>query len=228
MVLSAINAVYRQNFGLTGLQIDGAMDVQVLPPGGLFHRNRDARRRPAADRLGAVNRVHGIAEHDHLVVQQAIQQRLVFRNEAALPGGIHFAGNRLWPAVLKAQTMQQLNQAGTAGVADATICLDPGTHLARGARQGLRDPLLQFRFLSRRQKCLTACVVEARKSIDALCFKQLAPAAHRLVVQQQHHADLAIVHSPIQQYQRVGAARQPVFGQPIAGKFLKNPQFVRL
>ncbi len=69
-----IDTVHQEHLGLASFKIDRALDIDVLAAGGLFHRNRQIRRRPAADRLRAMHRVHSVAEHHHFVGGQAVQQ----------------------------------------------------------------------------------------------------------------------------------------------------------
>jgi hypothetical protein len=61
-------------------------------------------------------------------------------------------------------------------------------------------------------------VVEARQALDTIFLIQLVPGPDRVVVQKQHLGDRLTAHAVVQQHQRVGAARQPVRGGPVAGQ----------
>ena len=77
--------IHRQRFEharLARFKIDRAVNVQTIPPTGLFHRDGNAFRRPAAHGPYGMRRMHRICEHHRFVVRKAVQQRVVFLNEA--------------------------------------------------------------------------------------------------------------------------------------------------
>jgi hypothetical protein len=62
--------IHRQHIlhdGLTGLEIDRAMDVQTVPPAALFHRDRQLFRRPASNRPNRMGWMRGINKNHRLI-----------------------------------------------------------------------------------------------------------------------------------------------------------------
>ena len=62
--------IHRQNIfhdGLTRFQVDGAVNVQAIPPTALFHRYGHVFRRPAANRTDRVGWMHRVREDRRLV-----------------------------------------------------------------------------------------------------------------------------------------------------------------
>jgi len=59
-----------------GLEVDGAMDSQAIPPAAWLDRNRHIPRRPAADRAHRVGWVYRIHEDRGFIGGHLVQQRL--------------------------------------------------------------------------------------------------------------------------------------------------------
>ena len=142
MVLMA-SAGHIEHACLPVLQVDGAMDVQPLPPAALPDRDRNILRRPAADRAHRMRRMHRVSKQDRLVGLQLVEQRFILLNESRLLLRVQLARDRLRFAVFHAESVQQSNQPRAAFVVDTAFPRDPGTDLAGGARQGRGDPGFQ-------------------------------------------------------------------------------------
>src|SRR5271163_2790903 len=104
--------------------------------------------------------------------------------------------------------MQQRDQPRTAFVNEAKFLFDPGTDLARRARQRGGDKGFQGLFLHGTQKACAAAYVKTREPLDAALLKQLVLAADRVVVQQKRCRDFLTAPPVVQQHQRIRASRQ--------------------
>src|SRR5271169_2507033 len=104
--------------------------------------------------------------------------------------------------------MQQRDQPRTAFVNEAKFLFDPGTDLARRARQRGGDKGFQGLFLHGTQKACAAAYVKTREPLDAALLKQLVPAADRVVVQQKRCRDFLTAPPVVQQHQSVRPPRQ--------------------
>src|SRR5271155_4661275 len=112
--------------------------------------------------------------------------------------------------------MQQRDQSGTAFVNEAKFLFDPGTDLARRARQRRADESFQSVFLRGTQKACAAAYVKTREPLDAALLKQLVPAADRVVVQQKRCRDFLTAPPVVQQHQSVRPPRQARRRQAVA------------
>src|SRR4051812_8434732 len=68
-------------------------------------------------------------------------------------------------------------------------------HAPGRPRQGFETPPLQLRLLFRAKKTGPPAVVEAGQPIDAILLEQVVPRPDRVVIDQQHPADLFTTHS---------------------------------
>jgi hypothetical protein len=97
--------------------VDRAVNVHALPSARLFERYHGVLGRPATGRPRRLSRMHGVAEHHRLVIQQVVQQVFVSRDECPLSVDVELTWNNLRLAILDSQPMQQRDQPGMA------ICL---------------------------------------------------------------------------------------------------------
>src|SRR5271154_681926 len=112
--------------------------------------------------------------------------------------------------------MQQRNQSRTAFVNEAKFLFDPGTDLARRARQRRADVSFQSVFLRGTQKTGAAAHVEAGQPLDPALLKQFVPATDRVVVQQKRCRDFLTAPPVVQQHQSVRPPRQARRRQAVA------------
>ena len=61
-------------------------------------------------------------------------------------------------------------------------------------------------------------MAEACRTLDPVLLIKLVPGPDRVVIEQQRLGDQLTAHAFVQQHQRVGAPRQPVLGQAVAGQ----------
>src|SRR5271156_6633343 len=162
--------------------------------------------------------MHRVREQHRLVVAQGIQQLFIALNESLLLAFIELARNDIRLVIFQAQPMQQRDQSRTAFVNEAEFPLDPGTDLARRARQRRADKHLQCIFLRGAQKTRATADVKTAYALDAALLKQLVPAADRVVVQQQGIRDFLATPPAVQQNQGVRTSRHPRRRRPIAGQ----------
>src|ERR1700684_3267364 len=112
--------------------------------------------------------------------------------------------------------MQQRDQSRTAFVNEAKFLFDPGTDLARRARQRRADECFQCVFLRGAQKARVSAHVKTGQALDPTLFKQFEPAADRVVVQQQRSSDFLTAPTVVQKHQGVCASRHTRGHRPIA------------
>src|SRR5260370_23492520 len=112
--------------------------------------------------------------------------------------------------------MQQRDQSRTAFVNEAKFLFDPGTDLARRARQRRADEYFQCVFLHGAQKARASAHVKTGQALDPTLFKQFEPAADRVVVQQQRSSDFLTAPTVVQKHQGVCASRHTRGHRPIA------------
>src|SRR3954466_4073860 len=129
--------------------------------------------------------------------------------------------------MFQSQTVQQRNQPGAALVDDPERLLDPRSDLAGRPRQGFANPRLQRRLLLQAQRTGPAAVVEAGQAIDAILLEQVVPRPDRVVIDQQHPADLFATHPAIQQHQRVRPPGQTMLSQPVPSQLGQVLPFLR-
>ena len=118
---------------------------------------------------------------------------------------------RLGLAMFQFQTMQQRNQPGTALVDNLERVFDPRSD--HPGRQGVAD--LQLFLLLQGHLAGATPVVESGQAIDPVCLEQAVPRPDRIVVDQQHPADLFATHPAIQQHQRVRSPGQTMLSQTV-------------
>src|SRR6266446_5275249 len=203
-----------QHLRLPGLQIDRAMDVQALAPGGLLDPNGHVLRRPTSCRPRLMRGMYRINEHDRFIGFEAVQKLLVARDESLLLRFVKLARHALRLVIDKTKPMQQCDQPRVA-IAKLIILPKPGPNRIRAAGQPRRDKGFQSRLLLVRQLARTAFMAEIPQSRHALPLIDLEPLAHRVVVQQKRRPDLLAVPAVVQKNNRVRPPRHPVLHKAI-------------
>ncbi len=122
--------------------------------------------------------------------------------------------------------MQERDQSRAAFINEAEFLLDPGADLACRTRQRRAYPRRQIVFLLGGQIAGAPANIEAGEAFDPALFEELAPAADRVVVQQQCTGDLLAVPSIVQKHQAVRAPRHPARRRPVA-RHVQKHQAVR-
>ena len=87
--------------GLSGLQVDRAMDVDALTSARLFDRQVVLFGRPAADRPCRMGRMHRVREQHGLVVAQGIHQLFIARDESLLLLFVELARDDVWLVIFE-------------------------------------------------------------------------------------------------------------------------------
>lgn len=103
-----------------------------------------------------------------------------------------------------------------ANIGEAECLLDKGPDLARRARQRRANPSLQIDFLPGAQKTRAPAHIEAGNALDPALFEKLAPAADRVVVEQERMGDLLTAPPIVQKHQGIRTPRHPARRRPIA------------
>src|SRR5271157_1428402 len=134
---------------------------------------------------------------------------LIVLDEGLLLVLVELGRNDIRLVIFEPQAMQQRDQPRTAFVNEAKFLFDPGTDLARRARQRRADESFQSVFLRGTQKTGAAAHVEAGQPLDPALLKQFVPATDRVVVHQQRSGDVLTAPSTVQQHQGVGPPRHP-------------------
>ena len=111
--------------------------------------------------------------------------------------------------------MQQRDQSRAALVRDAKFRSDKGPDLAYRARQSRLHKGDHSGLLLVAQLASAAARLKTRQPFEAILDKQAMPFADRVVVQKEHLGDPLAAQSIIQQRQRIGAPRQPMFHRPV-------------
>ena len=128
-------------------------------------------------------RMHGVREQHGLVVAQGIQELFIALDECLLLLFVELARNDSRLVIFKPQAMQQRDQPRTALVFEAEFPLDPGTNMARRARQRRADKDFQCVFLRGAQKARAPARIKARQPLKAFRDKQAMPIPDRVVIQ---------------------------------------------
>jgi hypothetical protein len=126
--------------------------------------------------------VHGVGEQNGLVVGQRIQELFTGCNEFRLLFLAELARDDLRLVIFQPQSMQQCDQPGSARIDQTELLLDPGTDLARRARQGRHEPGFQSFLLLSAHLARAATGLKARQPFDTILDKQTMPPAYRIVV----------------------------------------------
>src|SRR3954447_20243463 len=209
------------------LQVDRAMDVEAVPAAGLIDGDLGVLGRPAADRPDAVRGMDGVDEQRGLVVAHGPLNGLVSVDERPLTRRIELARDGLGLAIGQSQPVQQGRQSAAALVDDPELPFDPGADLVRRARQRLSHPSLERVLLRRGQRTGAPLVVELLQALDAGFLETAMPRPDRVVVDQQHPADLVATHPTIPQHQRVCPPGQTMPRQPVPSQLGQVPPFLR-
>src|SRR5450759_89885 len=102
--------------GLTGLQIDRAVNVDALTPARLLDRELLLARRPAAGGPRGVGWMYRVREQYGFVVRQGIQEIIVALDERLLLLFVELSRNDTRLVILPPKTMQERDQSRTAFV----------------------------------------------------------------------------------------------------------------
>lgn len=98
-----IHSLHIFHDGLTGFQVDGAVDVQPVPSAALFHRDRRILRSSATNRAHGVGRMRRIDEDHRFISGELVHAGLVLLDETGLLHRIQLAGYRFRLAVFHAK-----------------------------------------------------------------------------------------------------------------------------
>ena len=202
--------------GLSGLEIDGAVNVDALTPARLLNRELVLFGRPAADRPRRMGRMHRVGEQHGLVGTQGIHQVFIARNESALLLFVELARDDVRLVIFKTQPMQQRDQSRAAFVNETVFLFDPGADVARRTRQCRADKNFQCLFLRGAQKACASAHVEAGQTFNPALLEQLAPVADRVVVKKQRSGHSLAAPPVIEQHNRVGPPRHTRGRRPVA------------
>ena len=123
--------------------------------------------------------------------------------------------------------MQERDQPGAALVDDPELPLDPRSDLAGRPGQGFADPSLQLFLLLQGQRTGPAPIVKPGQPINAVFLEKPVPGPNRVVVDQQHPANLVATHPAVQQHQRVRPPGQTMFDRPVPSQFGQVLPFLR-
>src|SRR6202790_5891400 len=96
--------------------------------------------------------------------------------------------------------MRGIVRSRTAFVNEAKFLFDPGTDLARRARQRRADKYFQCVFLRGAQKARASAHVKTGQALDPTLFKQFEPAADRVVAQQQRSSDFRTAQTVVKNH----------------------------
>ena len=162
--------------GLSGLQIDRAVQVQPVSPGRRGKRAALSARQPASIGLGLVGRMDGVDVDDRLVRAERVAQVLVRVDELLLGFRVDPVrhGFRLLP--VEADAVHQLDQPGAA-IVEPEPLQDDLPDLGGRGRQHPRRPGAQFVDLEGRQPSCSTLQVEQDERLDAAFLEFLDPGA---------------------------------------------------
>src|ERR1035441_7472884 len=133
----------RPDSGLTGLEIDRAMDVDALAPTRLLNREILLARRPATGGPRGMGRMHRVGEQHGLVVGQRVQDFFIVRDESLLLFLVELTRDDLRLVIFAPRASKNGYQFRAPRVDVPDLLLNPGPDRARRARQRRRDPGLQ-------------------------------------------------------------------------------------
>src|SRR5450756_454711 len=176
--------------GLTGLQIDRAVNVDALTPARLLDRELLLAGRPAAGGPRGMGWMYRVREQHGFVVRQGIQEIIVALDERLLLLFVELARNDTRLVILQPQTMQERDQSRAAFINEPEFLLDPGADLTCRTRQRRAYPRLQIVLLLHTQIACAPTHIEAGDAFDPALLEELAPAADRVVIKEQRIGDL--------------------------------------
>src|SRR5665648_705792 len=202
--------------GLTGLEIDRAMDVDALTPARLLDREFLLARRPAAGGPRGMGWMYRVREQHGFVVRQGIQEIIVALDERPLLLFIELARNDTRLVILQPQTMQKRDQSRAAFINEPEFLLDPGADLTGRTRQCSGYPRLQIVLLLYTQIACAPAHIEAGDAFDPALLEELAPAPDRVVIKQQRIGDLLTAPPLVQKHQGIRTPRNPARRRPVA------------
>ena len=148
--------------GLTGLQIDRAVNVDALTPARLLDREFLLARRPAAGGPRGMGWMYRVREQHDFVVRQGIQEIFVALDERLLLLFVELARNDTRLVILQPQTMQERDQSRAAFINEPEFLLDPGADLTGRTRQCSGYPRLQIVLLLYTQIACAAAHIGSR------------------------------------------------------------------
>src|SRR5262245_16572987 len=125
--------------------------------------------------------------------------------------------------IFEPQPMQQRDQSRTAFINEPELLLDPGPDLASRTRKRRADPRLQIVLLLHTQIACAPAHIEAGDAFDPALLEQLAPAADRVVVIQQHMGDFLTAHPFVEKDQCIRTPRHPTRRRPVTRKRCERP-----
>ena len=192
-----------------GLQVECRVEIEALTPRGSPQRHLVPLADPAMDRAGLVLGVHHVGEVDRLVGGQAVQQRLVSRDEGRLPALVGPRRQAFRAPVFETQAMQQLQAAGMA-VDDAPPRRDIGGHLATVPAERGPQVSRKLGLLFPAPMPASAMPVERRQLIQATRSVALEPGPYRVVVEVENFRHFDAVQTVVQQKHGIRPPRHTV------------------
>ena len=157
-----------------GFQVECRVQIEALTPRGSPQRHLVPLADPAMDRAGLVLGVHRVGEVNRIVGGQAVQQRLVSRDEGRLLALVGPRQQAFRAPVFETQAMQRLQAAGMT-VDDAPPHRDIGGHLATVPTEPVPQVCRKLSLLFTAQMPPLAMLVERRQLIQATRSVSLFP-----------------------------------------------------
>ncbi len=191
------------------------MDVEPLTAGRLLDRDRDVPASPAAGRPHLMGRMDPVDKGDGLIDAHRVEQVLVAIDESLLFGVVEAARHGLRLAIVKAQAMQQGDQA-RAAVAQRQCPLQPSPDLADAARAVGVDPIGQSHCLLVGQAAAAALMAKALQRFDPASLKSPMPVANRIVIQQQSLRDALATPALVEKDNGVRPPGDPMLRKPVS------------
>ena len=186
--------------GLSGFEIDGAVNVYALPPAGLFDRKLFSARRPAACGSRRMGRMHGAGEHHRLVTGQGIHEVFITRDESLLLFFVELARGNVRLVIFKTQPVQQCDQPRAAFGNGAGLLLDESA--------GLTKTFNALSCAARKSPRCRPC--RSWSGLQSRWARRVAPVANGAAAEKQRSGGGPAAPSAVQQHTCVGPPRHPM------------------
>jgi hypothetical protein len=188
----------KDDAGLSGLQVDRAVQVQPLAPGRHIDRATLAAWQPPSSGFGLVGRMDGVDVDNRLVRIERVAQILVRVDEPLLDRRVDLARHwfRLLP--VEADAVHQLDQSGFA-IFDAESAADELPDLDGRRRQNLHRPGAKLIDLEGRQRGGPALEVEQDEFFDSAFLEGLKPSANGRIVDEKDAGDFLELHVTVKE-----------------------------
>ena len=122
--------------------------------------------------------------------------------------------------------MQERDQPGAALVDNLELVFDPRSTSGSSAAR-CRRPGLQLCLLLQGQLAGATPVIESGQAIDPVFHEKPVPRPDRIVVDQQHPANILAAHPAVQQHQGVRPPGQTMLSQPVPSQLGQVLPFLR-